>query len=862
MFFCFILACFLGCNNTLISAEVPSLFHYQGRFLDAATNRPVEGVLSKQIRFNIRKVNADNSLGSIIRGVTKQVSVKDGIFSADLDFSSLPFDEPYAIQVVVQGSGGGDVGTQRFRTVPYSFTSRDALQLGGVTSDGYAKKVHAHETSGTKSFTIDGSGANLSPNDTQFEIISGATNREGSIVFRVNASGDLDQVGSIKVKKNIEIAGRLVVRNESGIEVISAESTTGDVKIAGNLDVAGDSIVGSLVVSGAATLQDTRVLGNLTFGPNAVIDRPADGAISIIGNSHSLEHHKVSTFFTNLQSLVSGTALSSVGFHIHSFLDSSITSATISDGSVQSKHILDGTIVNADISDIAAIADSKLAQIVTPSKITTSALCDINGICPVPFKNESNTFGAGFLSDSAKGRVDTINSFDAMQSKQVTVIATNSLTKNFIRFTDSGGTFRWDIDGDGTLLYKHLIGNGLYDTRIKISPSGTETKISLKNVVFEGNSQMITGAVIKDNTITKDDIANNSVTTDKIADGSITTAKIANGAVTAAKIADNAIDTTKIKDGSIGSDDIIAGAITTVKIKDASITSDLIATGAVDTANIKDGSITSVKVANSSITSALIADGTIETADIGDLQITAAKIKDGEIGNSHLQNNVVKSRTDAMSITLSGSTTEANLTLTRQNSGTFLKMVDQNISTLSTPAILFEDGAPTAAAKKSVSLNINGSLSLKSDKFLTPVTLTANLFAVMLGKPKNGGSGTCAVDDTYTSIADASGAPEGTGFCAKKHGGTGEDYPAAIVQCAAEGAKICSINEMIKNCKSNFYNEDTVTFMTSDLVKVGGAMHYVDIDLNNNVNCSGAGDFTLTSKTIATGKGYFCCINP
>lgn len=862
MFICFMLAFFLGLNSCLTAAEVPRTFHYQGRFLDRDSNRPIEGVVNKQIRFNIRRVNADQTLGSIIRGVTKQVSVIDGVFSSDLDFSDLPFDEPYAVQVIVQGSGGGDVGTQKLRTVPYSFTSRDALQLGGITSDGYAKKSHSHETSGTKSFTIDGSGSNLGVNDTQFEVISGASNAQGSSVFRVNASGDLDQVGSVKVKNNIEISGRLVVRNELGIEVIVGESSSGNLKIAGNLDVAQNSIIGSLIVSNAATLQQVNVMGDLTFGPNARINFPADGGRSIIGESHSLEHHQSSQLLTDLQALVSnGAALSSTNFHTHSFVASSISSETIADNAVKSKHITDGTIVNADIADNAGILDTKLAQIVTPSKITTSALCDANGVCPIPFKGQSNTFGAGYINDSAKGRIDTINYFDAMKSKQMTVIATNSLTKGFINFTDFGQTFKWEVDGDGTLMYKHLIGSGLYDTRIKIAPSGTDTKISLKNVVFEGNAQMITGAIITDGSITTNDLANNSITSAKIANGAISTAKIEAAAITLAKVAADAIDSSKIKDGTIDSSDILAGAVTTIKIRDASITSDLIATNAIDTSNIKDGAITATKISNSSITTVQIATNTIQTEDIGDLQVTAAKIKDGEIKTNHLVSSVVQNRTEAMSISINNSTTSPNLTLSRQNSGTFLRMVDQTTNTNSTPALLFEDNGATPALKKSVSLNLDGSISLKSDSYLTPVTLTPNLFAVMFGRAKSVGD-TCPFGNGYSLVAPGDSKVVGGGFCAKKYdGGNVKDYKGAMVQCSSEGAKICSTNEMLKACAANIYNTDVTDYMTSDLVENGG-LKYTAIQLNGASTCAATENFSLSTIDVNTNNEFFCCINP
>ena len=50
--------------------------------LDASTNRPVAGVLTKQIVFNIRKVEAGDVPGQIIDTHTaSNVSVRDGVFT-------------------------------------------------------------------------------------------------------------------------------------------------------------------------------------------------------------------------------------------------------------------------------------------------------------------------------------------------------------------------------------------------------------------------------------------------------------------------------------------------------------------------------------------------------------------------------------------------------------------------------------------------------------------------------------------------------------------------------------------------------------------------------------------------------------
>ena len=48
------------------SAEIPQVLQYQGRFLDVATNRPVEGVISKQMTFTIREIQSNGLPGNSI----------------------------------------------------------------------------------------------------------------------------------------------------------------------------------------------------------------------------------------------------------------------------------------------------------------------------------------------------------------------------------------------------------------------------------------------------------------------------------------------------------------------------------------------------------------------------------------------------------------------------------------------------------------------------------------------------------------------------------------------------------------------------------------------------------------------------
>ena len=329
------------------------------------------GVVTKQIVFNIRKVEAGNVPGQIIDTHTaSNVSVRDGVFNVEIPISdNVKFDEPYGIEVIVQGSGGGNVGFQPFRSVPYAITAKNALFLGGISAGQYALTTHVHTTSGQKNFTIDGTGANLLSDDTQFSIVNGQSQE----VFRVSASGDIQKVNKIIASGAIETEGSLRVVNDQQEDVFVADQN-GNVFIRGDLVISGDSTLGSVEVSGDAQLKQVLISESLTLGPNANIDAtPGEDSDNIIGKAHLVEDHASSTLFNRLVSLTNGSVLTS-SFHNHSLGIAELTSNAIADNSILSIHIKDGEITNDDIASNAAIDDSKLATISTAGKITTQAL--------------------------------------------------------------------------------------------------------------------------------------------------------------------------------------------------------------------------------------------------------------------------------------------------------------------------------------------------------------------------------------------------------------------------------------------------------------------------------------------------------
>jgi hypothetical protein len=849
MFFCSLVGCMLLFLPTLDAGEIPQSIQYQGRFLDAATNRPVEGVVTKQMTFTIRKVGVSGIPDApVFSHTASNVSIRDGVFNVEIPVpSNVVFDEPFGIEVVVQGSGGGNLGFQKFRTVPYAITAKNALQLGGLNADQYSLSSHTHTTAGGKTFTIDGSGSGLLPSDPQLLIKNG----DGSEVFRVSAAGDITQVNKIEATGTIETLGSLRVKKSTLEDVFSADNS-GEVFVARDLDLGGNATVGSLVVTGLATLASVKVQNILTFGPLAEIQATLDSGINVIGASHTLESHSTSTFFFQLESLVNGSVLSATSpLHTHSLSAGQITSNAIADNSIEGRHIKDATIKNIDIASDAAISDTKLATISTAGKITTVALP-----VEVVLENESNTFGAGFGTGAET--LSTLNEFDGLKAKTMQIISTSSSSLvNFIDIQDKDANFSWLLAADGTLKLNRKT-SGSEETRIQISSAGGTTTIKLKNVQFQGDSDLISGAVIENATLQGVDISNATLDSTKIQDGAITTVKIADGAITDVKLADNAVTRTKIQDGEITTAKIDTGAITEAKIADDAITKDKIGPGAVTAAKIADDTIDTTLLKNDSVTSSKIATGAVLTANLADGAITKDKIASGAIGNDNLADNVIKDRDEPASINLSNTTTpHLSLSSTGQTP-LFLKMFSSATS-LSGPALLITN----SNASQELSLNLDGSISMKSTNLSAVVTLEPEVLAAMMGISSGSGSG-CPLNSGYSLVNPLSNAANiGNGFCIshKVTAGDAQSFNAALKTCNEDDAGLCSLNELRQACVAGKIT-DSVETMSLDLTHDGTDIRYITFNRLVGASCGNTNEFTISSQTLPSLTKYACCINP
>ncbi|AGG54657.1 hypothetical protein PROG_00001, partial [Prochlorococcus phage P-SSP10] len=304
-------------------------------------------------------------------------------------------------------------------------------------------------------------------------------------------------------------------------------------------------------------------------------DEIVDG--TIVGGDISTDTITASNLAANS---VGSSELADNAVDTNAIQDNAVTMAKLNSGAlptditVASANIVDGTIVNADVSNSAAIAHSKLSGIAGGN---------------VLLGNSSNVPTSTTLSGDV-----TVN------SSGVTAITAGSIVT-----ADIGNDQITNAKiADDQIDSEHYV-DGSIDTAHIADANVTTAKIAGLAVTADKIADnTIINSKIAAGTIEASSLQNGCVTDNKLASNSVTTAKILDSNVTREKIADNAINHTKILNGTIGADKLDSNSVTTAKIADSNIT----------TAKIADSAIGTAKIANDAVTADKIADAVIVTA--------------------------------------------------------------------------------------------------------------------------------------------------------------------------------------------------------------------------------------------------------
>ena len=148
--------------------------------------------------------------------------------------------------------------------------------------------------------------------------------------------------------------------------------------------------------------------------------------------------------------------------------------------------------------------------------------------------------------------------------------------------------------------------------------------------VNEGQANSVTSAMVVDGSLSGADIKNGSITASDLAASSVTGTQVANSSLTGADL----------KDGSVGAKDLAANSVTGATVLDSSLTGADIKNASIGNVDLANNAVTGAKVADGTLTGADIANGSIANGDLGTNAVTGSKVADGsltgaDIGRAH-----------------------------------------------------------------------------------------------------------------------------------------------------------------------------------------------------------------------------------
>jgi hypothetical protein len=167
----------------------------------------------------------------------------------------------------------------------------------------------------------------------------------------------------------------------------------------------------------------------------------------------------------------------------------------IATGAITSAKILDGEIVNADISTIAAIEDTKLASIVTSGKVSNSATTatNLNTASAIVARDGSGNFSAGTITAALTGNASTatklaapknINGVPFDGSSDITIYASSGTLSGTVAVGNGGTgatTLTGIIKGNGTNALTAATAGTDYQAPLTITQLGVLSNTSGTN---------------------------------------------------------------------------------------------------------------------------------------------------------------------------------------------------------------------------------------------------------------------------------------------------------------------------------------------------------------------------------------------
>ena len=439
----------------------------------------------------------------------------------------------------------------------------------------------------------------------------------------------------------------------------ATSTTTGSIKLAGDLAGTGSTAQSPKITDGAITSNKIAngAIVNSKIGELISVTNGGTGNSNIVG-------YVVGNGINPMTGVTSIPVSDINGAQTIANLEANITSSTDPQNKYPSvkavKDYITGSLAVATIPDADTTTKGKVQ--LAGDLAGTAAAPTVPGLAlkanTTALTTEINraTAAEGTLTSGLAAEVTRATGAEATLTTNVATNAT-AITAEKTRATAAEGTLTSDLAAEvtrataaeGTLTTDLAAANTAIALKEDAANKSTATTLGTSDVLFPTQKAVKTYV---DTSIASATIADADATTKgklqlagdltgtaaspAIAASAVTTSKIAASAITTAKIADDAVTSAKIKDGEIVNADVSSTA--------AIAYSKLSLSNSIVTSDIADGAITTDKIASSAVTTGKLADNAVNAYKIDDDAVVTSKIKDGAVTDAKLASGISASK--------------------------------------------------------------------------------------------------------------------------------------------------------------------------------------------------------------------------
>jgi hypothetical protein len=494
-------------------------------------------------------------------------------------------DDNVTLPKIVNGGGDEFLTTDGAGNPQYE---TKAAILGGTAGNGLVWDGANSEIDAN----LDGVTLGLDGTD-QIEVIDGGIT-SAKIADGTIATADIanDAIDATKIATDAVAADEIAAGAVGTAEIADGSVAT--------IDLANDAVTTVKVADGSVTAAKVEGLasGELIIGVDGTAANNAKVTVSGDASLANTGALTISNDAVNSAKIADGTIatadIANDAIDAAKIATDAVAADEIAAGAVGTDEIADGSIADADVSNTAAIAGTKISPDFGAQNISTTGTL--------------NTGAATVTDLTATGTVDL--GTDAIQTAEIQDGQVTSA-----KIADNNVTLAKIVDGGANqVLTTDASGNPQYENKTIFQTADAGLNDIAALAVTDGN------IIVGDGT---NWVAESGATArTSLGLGTLATQDAGTVALTGGTIDGTAIGGTTAAAGSFtnltatGTVDLGTDAIQTAEIQDSQVTSAKIADGTVATADIANDAVDATKIATNAVGTAEIADGSISDADV------------------------------------------------------------------------------------------------------------------------------------------------------------------------------------------------------------------------------------------------------